>query len=375
MSKLIYKTYRYRIYPNPRQEILVKKTFGAVRFVYNYFLDKWNEFHNRTGKNLSCHICQNMLVDLKKEYEFLKEVDSIALQSACENLENAFRLFFEKISNRPKLKKKKNMRMGYTTKLIKKNIEILKGFVKLPKLGLVQARVSRFPTGCIKRATVSRDLDGRYYVSIVVEEIMPAFAKTKQAAGIDCGIVHMCVTSDGEIFPNLHAFDKYYKELVRRQRVLSRRIERARQDGRDISQCKNIEKARLRVAAIHRRICNVRNDYLHKVTTELVRKYDILAMEDLQVSKMIKLRPLARSIADVSWRTIRTMMEYKCNWYGKEFLVVNPSYTSQMCSHCEHISRRNRASRDDFECECCGYTDHADINAAKNIIRIAQREQ
>lgn len=370
MSKLVYKAYRFRLYPNEKQRVQMAKTFGSVRFVYNHFLDEWNTSYKTTGKGLSESHCKKALPLLKTAFSFLKEVDSIALQSACEDLAEAFGNFFAGRANKPVFKSKKRKQFSYTTKFTNGNIALFDKSIKLPKLGLVRAKISRVPTGRMMRATVSMRPNGHYYVSILVEEEVQPFAKTKQTVGLDMGIAHLVTTSDGVHIAHPHAFSKYEKKLARAQRTLSRRIERAKKEGRDMKHAKNIQKARLKVANIHERISNIRRDYVHKLTTAFVRDYDIIAVEKLTVSAMLAHKPLAKSIADASWRMIREQLAYKCEWYGKTFIGIEPAYTSQTCANCHTVDKASRKGQW-FTCKACGHTDHADVNASKNIKRLA----
>ena len=370
MSKIVYKAHRFRLYPNKTQCVQMAKTFGSVRFVYNHFLDAWNTSYTSTGKGLSESSCKKALPPLKVVFSFLKEVDAIALQSACEDLAEAFQNFFAGRANKPVFKSKKRKKFSYTTKCTNHNIALFDKAIKLPKLGLVRAKVSCVPTGRILRATVSMRPNGHYYVSLLVEEEIQPFAKTKQAVGLDMGVAHLVTTSDGVHIAHPHAFSKYEQQLARSQRVLSRRMERAKKDGRDSKTAKNIQKARVKVANIHERINHIRRDYLHKLTTSLVRDYDIIAVENLTVSTMLAHNPLAKSIADASWRMIREQLAYKCEWYGKTFIAIEPAYTSQTCANCLAVDKASRKGQW-FTCTACGHTDHADVNASKNIKQLA----
>jgi putative transposase len=366
------KAYQLRIYPNKKQAQLFRQTFGCVRFVYNQFLDAWNTAFKLTGKGLSKGTCIKSIPVLKKQFAFLKEVDSIALQAACEDLSDAFDRFFKKQNKEPVFKSRKRPRQSYTTKCVNKNIAIIDRKLKLPKVGLLRVAWSYDLTNKkIKRATISMDACGHFYVSLLIEEDIQPLPKTKATVGIDVGLTRFCTLSDSTLVKNPRPFLILEKQLAKAQRILSRRILRAKADGRKIGEARNVQKARKRVAKIHKRIANTRRDYLHKLSIQLVRDYDLIAVESLRVDRLLKNRHLSKHIADVSWSSFFTMVKYKCKWYDKQFVAVAAAYTSQTCHHCQHVDKESRVTQLQFVCTRCGHKADADVNAAKNILQKA----
>ena len=286
---LINKAYKFRIYPNKEQEILINKTFGCSRFVFNHFLAKWDNTYKETGKGLTYNSCSKQLTQLKKEFVWLKEVDSVALQSSLKNLADSYTRFFKKQNNKPLFKSKKNPVQSYTTKYTNGNIAVLDKHIKLPKLGLVRFAKSREVEGRILNATIRRNPSGKYFVSILVETEVQELPKTDSAVGIDVGLKDFAILSDGTVYSNPKFFRRLEEKLAKAQRVLSRR----KKGG------SNWNKQRIKVARIHEKIANARTDYLQKISTEIVKNHDIIGIEDLQVSNMLKNHNLAKAISEI----------------------------------------------------------------------------
>ena len=361
------KAYKFRIYPTDAQAELIRKTFGCVRYVYNYYLDKRRKLYFDTGAAFGYKLCSADLTLLKKEHLWLKEPDSIALQASLENLQTAYDNYFkaqERGDNDwgfPVFKKKSDTRCSYTTKNQNGTVEVFDKYIKLPKLGLVPCRVSKRLEGRILNTTISQKPSGKYYVSVCCTDVkMPEYIKTGNAVGIDLGLKAIAVTSVGKDYPNHKYLSRSSVKLAREQRKLSRKSIGSR----------NYDKQRIKVARVHERIAAERIDSIHKMTTELVKNNDMIVMEDLAVTNMIKNRRLSKAIADASWGEIKRQLEYKSVWHGRTFLQVGRFFpSSQLCDCGYRNSLVKNLNIRYWECPKCGQEHDRDINAAKNILR------
>lgn len=366
-----YKAYKFRIYPNKEQEILINKTIGSSRFVFNHFLSLWNEEYSKTKKGLNFNSCTAMLPIMKKseEYSWLKEVDSIALQSSIKNLEDGFNRFFKKQNKAPRFKSKKNPVQSYTTNNVNNGngIRIAGNKIKLPKLKWVKFANSRKVKGRILRVTVSRRPSGKYFVSVLAEEEICTLPKTNSSVGIDLGITDFAILSDGQKVDNNRFTSKMEKKLKREQRKLSRRALQAKKNGVNLLDAKNYQKQRIKVAKLHEKVMNQREDFLNKISTEIIKSHDIICIEDLNTKGMLRNRKLAKSISDVSWSSFVTKLQYKADWYGKEIIKIDRWFpSSQICSSCGANTGKKALDVRAWTCEC-GVEHDRDINASKNI--------
>ncbi|MDG0826353.1 IS200/IS605 family element RNA-guided endonuclease TnpB [Staphylococcus equorum] len=364
-----HKAYKFRLYPDKEQKILINKTIGSSRFVFNYFLNLWNEEYKKTGKGLSYNKCAVIIPTLKKsdEYSWLKEVDSIALQSSIKNLEDSFNRFFKKQNKAPRFKSKKSPIQSYITKNVGNGIQIQGNRIKLPKLKMVMFANSREINGRILRATISRKASGKYFISLLVEEHVQELEKTNSSVGIDLGIKDFAILDDGTIYNNNRYTTKMAKQLAREQRKLSRRYEQAKKIGEKLEDAKNYQKQKIKVARLHEKVANQREDFLNKVSTIIIKNHDVICIEDLNTKGMLKNHKLARSISDVSWSMFVTKLQYKADWYGKKIVKIDRWYpSSQICSNCGINSGKKTLDIRYWECEC-GAKHDRDINASINI--------
>ncbi len=369
---LHHKAYKFRIYPDSEQVILICKTIGCARFVYNHFLNLWNEAYVNSGKGLSYNSCSAMLPQMKRDdnTEWLKEVDSIALQSSVKNLSDSFARFFKKQNSHPRYKSKKNPVQSYTTKNVNNSIAVIGKSIKLPKLGLVRFAKSREIKGRIIKATIRKNPSGKYFVAIVVEEKIEQLPKANSIIGIDLGIRDFATFSNGRKVANHKFTGKMEKKLICEQKKLSRRARLAKSKGINLLEARNYQKQRRKVALLHEKVMNQRNDFLNKLTTQIIKNHDVICIEDLNTLGMLRNHRLAKSISDVSWSAFVAKLIYKAEWYGREIIKVDRWYeSSQICNKCGHKDCKKPLHIREWTCPNCGSTNDRDINASKNILK------
>lgn len=360
------RSYKFRIYPTSEQENLIQRTFGCCRFVYNHFLAMRIEAYKERGETMNFYACCNALTPIKKDLEWLKEVDATALQSSLRDLDTAFQNFFRGVKRwqhvgYPKFKSKRNRRRSYKSKRVGENIAVVGNKVKLPKVGLVKCAVSKEVKGRILSATVSQVPSGKYYVSLCCTDVeIEPLPKTGAVVGVDLGIKALATTSDGVVYPN----NKYLYKSDKKLRRLARELSRKKKGSN------NYEKARIRKARLEEHIANQRRDAIQKATTDLIRNNDVICIENLKTKGMMQNHHLARSVADASFYEFRRELEYKAKWYGRMASVIDTFYpSSQFCHSCGY---RNSTAKDlsvrSWTCPKCGVHHDRDVNAAINIL-------
>ena len=373
------KAYKFRIYPTEEQEIFFAKSFGCVRKVYNLMLDDRKKAYEEVKNDPSKKMAFPTPAKYKKEFPFLKEVDSLALANAQLNLDKAYKNFFRNKSvGFPRFKSKKNPVQSYTTNNQNGTVALIDSkFIKVPKLkSLVRIKLHRQPKGMIKSATISRHSSGKYYISLLCKEEISELPKTNSAIGIDLGITDFAILSDGQKIDNNKFTSKMEKKLKREQRKLSRRALLAKQKGINLFEAKNYQKQKRKVARLHEKVMNQRTDFLNKLSTEIIKNHDIICIEDLNVKGMLRNNKLARSISDVSWSSFVAKLQYKADWYGREIIKVDQWFpSSQICSECGHKDGKKSLDIREWTCPICHTHHDRDINASINILTEGLRIQ
>lgn len=366
MSKQIHKAYKIRIYPNEVQKVFFAKSFGCTRFIWNRMLADKKDYYRLHKKFL-----KNTPAQYKKEFEWLREVDSLALANVQMQLQQGFQSFFKRPDTGFPKFKHKGKKDSYTTNNQKGTVAIDGSFIKLPKIGRIKANIHRSINGLIKSVTVSKAPTGKYYVSVLVGTIATPFLKTQSNIGIDLGLTDFIVLSDGTKVANPKFLAKLKDKLARAQKIMSKRSAVAKKANRKLSESSNYQKQKRKVANIHEKISNSRKDFLHKQSFNIVKSHDIIVIEDLNVSGMLKNHKLAKAISDSSWSTFTTMLDYKADWYGKQLIKVDRWFpSSKTCSVCGYVLGKDELKLSDrsWNCPSCKSENDRDLNASVNIL-------
>lgn len=370
---IINKAYKFRIYPNNHQKEIINKTFGCARFIYNYYLNKKQELYKNNKQNMSAYDCIKDIPNLYNERTYLKEIDSCSLRCALFDLDNSYNKFFKEKVGYPKYKNK-YAKNSYRTNLITSSyknkkyenikLDLINKEITLPKLKNIKIRGYRNLkqiNGRIINATISKELNNKYYVSVVYEEnIITLPIKQTKIIGIDLGIKDLVITSDYEKYHNEKILQKYEKRIKRYQRRLSKKIKGSN----------NYYKLKQKLATLHIKIRNARKYIIHHITKKLVEENDIIVTESLKIKNMIKNHNLAKSLSDASLSEIIRQLEYKTKWRGKIMYKIDTYYpSSQICSKCGYKNEitKNLNIRN-YECPNCGSFLDRDYNASENIM-------
>ena len=380
------KGIKLRLYPNIKQRDQLLQMFGNDRFVWNQMLAMAKQrYQNNPSSQFVNEYGMNYLVkSLKKEYPFLKESDSSSLQVSNHYLAQSFKMLFKHQGGYPRFKFRKSTKQSYTGKSTCK--VIAKRRIKLPKLGSIRTSKTNQLEGLkIKRYTVSLEPTGRYYLSLMVDDPnIQSLESTGAVVGIDMGVSDLAITSDGYKYPKFEA-NWYEQQANKAQSKFSKRKQRAlvrvrqwnhnHKDTKiELDDYSNWQRSRQQKAKYQAKVANKRKDYLHKITTELVKSYDVIVIEDLKTKNLLKNHCLAKSITNNSWYLFREMLEYKCKWYGKKLIKVSPNYTSQICSNCGYHSGKKPLEIREWTCPQCNTYHDRDINASINILNRGLKE-
>ena len=359
----MYKAYKFRIYPNTVQEIALAKSFGCCRWYWNHSLNLCQETYKATGKGLSRKVIQGLLPGLKKEYPWLTDAYSQCLQVVALNLSTAYKHFFEKRAKLPRFKSKHGRQsISYPA-----NVKFEGDYLKLPgRVGLVYCRRHRNFEGTIKTVTISKNADGKYYASVLVDDNLdkPKPSTDGKSIGIDLGLTHFCITSEGSQYDNPRHFSKHYRNLKRKQQKLCRK-----QKGSN-----SRVKAQKLVAKVHSKISRCREDFLHKLSRKIVNENQVVAVEALNVKGMVRNHKLAKAINDCGWGTFCTMLKYKAEWEGKTYIEVDRFFpSSKTCNVCLNQVSTLPLDVRNWTCEHCQTNHDRDLNASINIRNEALR--
>ena len=353
------KAYRFRLYPNQEQQQFLAKCFGCSRFVYNHFLRLTTDAYADCKKSLRYKEWAKLLTSLKKEFEWLQEVNSQALQQTLKDLETAYVRFFKGLAKFPRFKRRSN-RQSFR---VPQHFSLTKdGKLKLPKMTPIKIIIHREIEGEIKNVTITKTPAGKYYASIVTKLNIPKAPLSGEKIGMDLGLKEFCITSKPEKFEN----PRYFQRSLRRLKIRQRRLNRKLKDSN------NRNKAKVRVAKIHEKVANQRLDYQHKISLKLTGENQVISCEDLNIKGMVKNRKLAKQISDVAWGQFLTLLEYKGDIYGCEIKRVDRFFpSSKRCSNCGYIKEDSTLKDREWTCPECHIHHDRDLNACHNLLQFS----
>ena len=357
----IKRAYRFRFYPTPEQELILARTFGCARFAYNYMLrlrtDAWMQRQERIGY----HETSATLTALKKqpEYAWLNEVSSVPVQQALRHLQSAFNNFFAKRARYPQYKRKDGPQSAeYATNAFRWDGKSLK-LAKMDKSLAIRWSRTIPKAAKVTTVTVSKDSAGRYFVSLLCDDVVAKKPAVAGKIGIDLGLTHFATLSTGEKVAAPNTFRRYEKKLAKLQRRLAKKTKGSNRR----------EKAKLKVARLHAKIADSRRDFLHKLSTRLINENQVIAVESLSVSNMQKNRHLSKSISDAGWSEFLRQLEYKARWYGRELVGIDRWFpSSKRCSDCGYTMPKMPLNVRQWTCPECGSVHDRDVNAARNVL-------
>jgi putative transposase len=361
-----YKAYKFRLYPNDKQKEKIHSFIGVTRFVYNYFLELKKTSYEEDKKNITKFVCCNLVTRLlKAEHPWIKSIDSLAIRAAIFDLDDAYQSFYRG-NGHPKFKSKYRSRASYRTTYVNDNIrlDLDRKVIRLPKLKDVKIRGYRNLNqlkGRIIHATVTKETTEKYYVSLLCEEKTDIEKLNyRSIVGVDLGIKDLIVTSDGEVYKNPQSIKRFEKRIKRKQRELSRRKKGSQ----------NYRKTKVKLAILFKKLKNTRKYLIHSITNKLIKDNDLIAVENLQVTNMLKDKKLSKLISDASFHEIKRVLKYKTEWQGKRMIEVDTYYpSSQICSRCDYRNHEMKnLTKRVYECECCGNKINRDLNASINIM-------
>ncbi|GAW99874.1 RNA-guided endonuclease TnpB family protein [Secundilactobacillus mixtipabuli] len=378
------KAIKTRIYPTTEQQEKIIANFGYCRFVWNQLLDMQKQRYADGGSYVNEFGMNYLIKCLKQEYPFLKAAESTSLLHVSRDLHHAYQKMFKEHSGFPRFKSRKFPKQSYQCNAVNQNIQVIdQHHLKLPKLGRLRFKAGRQPIGKIKNVTIRRSAAGKFYAIVLIDTNVEVLPKTSKVVGIDMGVSDLMITSDGIKYPTI----RFDKRLSKKKHYWEKRLARRRQQAqaaiawdhhnkviepRELTDFKNYQKAKRMVAKYNEKIANQRDNYLHNATKKLVEQFDVIKIEDLKAKNLLKNHKLSRAIANQSWRKLRVMLEYKCVWYGKQLVTVNPRKTSQICSNCGYDDGKHTLDIRQWTCPTCGINHDRDINAATNILQATE---